>query len=187
MLECNYIDNNSKNMSLTIRNATPKDVRGIQTVFKEAWLMTYPNEQYGVTKEDIEEYFKDVYNKDKLDKFSDWIRNIPNNSKIFVAELENEIIGMCRIFITEDFNQLQAIYVLPPYQNQGIGKMLWDESLKYFDKNKKIIVQVATYNTNAIKFYEKLGFKDNQKRFTEERHRTLISKVLIPEMEMEMV
>ncbi len=77
------------------------------------------------------------------------------------------------------------LYILPEYQGKGVGKMFWGECVKYFDNNKKIIVQVATYNTGAIKFYEKLGFKDNGKRFSEERLRMPISRVLIPEMEME--
>lgn len=49
---------------------------------------------------------------------------------------------------------------------------------------KDIIVQVATYNAQAIDFYKKLGFIDYGKRFTEEKHRMPISGRLILEMEL---
>jgi ribosomal protein S18 acetylase RimI-like enzyme/2-polyprenyl-3-methyl-5-hydroxy-6-metoxy-1,4-benzoquinol methylase len=168
-----------------IRNARPEDVFGIQKVFHETWLVTYPNKELGITTEDIQEMFKDSYSDAELEDFRERIKNRPANSKLLVAVEGENVVGVCRIFVRENFNQLQAIYVLPSYQGKGIGKKFWDEALKFWDKNKKIIVQVATYNTNAIKFYESLGFRDNGKRFAEERHRMPISKVLIPEMEME--
>ncbi len=163
----------------------PEDARSIQEVFYKTWLLTYPNKETGITKEDVEEHFKDAFTEEKLKIVSDKIKDLPENAKVFVAKIDNKIIGVCRIFIKEDFNQLQAIYVLPEFQGKGVGRLFWLECSKYFNKNKKTIVQVATYNINAIKFYESLGFKDNGKRFSEERHRMPISKALIPEMEME--
>ena len=170
---------------IKIRNAKPEDVKDITNVFYQAYIITYPNDIIDVSKEDIYELFKDAYSESKLIAMADHIKNIPSNCKYMVATDGENIIGLCKIFNKENFNQLQSIYVLPSYQGQGIGRMFWSEALKFFDKNKKIIVQVATYNEKAIKFYESLGFKDNEKRFSEEKHRMPISKVLIPEMEME--
>lgn len=48
---------------------------------------------------------------------------------------------------------------------------------------KGITVEVATYNTNAIEFYKRLGFEDTGKRFSNERLKMKSSAVL-PEMEM---
>lgn len=169
---------------IKIRKATAEDAYEIQNVFYKTWLTTYPDIEYNITKEDIEEHFKNSFTEETLSSLSQKIRDIPKISKMFVAEYENKIIGVCRIFIRENFNQLQAIYILPEYQGRGVGKLFWSECLKYFDKNKNTIVQVATYNKNAIRFYENLGFKDSGKRFSEERHRMPISKSLIPEMEM---
>ena len=172
---------------IKIRDAKPEDVKGITNVFHQTWLITYPDDNIGILKDDIVEKFKDAYDESKLTAMAEHIRNIATNCKYMVVIDDETIVGICRIFNKENFNQLQAIYVLPEYQGQGIGKMFWNESLKFFDKNKKIIVQVATYNEKAIKFYESLGFKDNGKRFSEEKHRMPISKVLIPEMEMEII
>lgn len=101
-----------------------------------------------------------------------------------VAKNDEKIVGVCRIIKENNFNKLEAIYVLPDFQGRGIGKMFWAEALKFWDNEKKIIVQVATYNTNAIRFYERLGFVDHGKRFTDENLRMPISGVFIPEMEL---
>lgn len=169
-----------------IRDAKPEDVKALQEVFYTTWLTTYPNKEVGILEEDIHEKFKDVFTEEKLSEAAERIKNISNNSKYFVAELDGKIVGICRIFVREEYNQLQAIYVLPEYQQQGIGKMLWKKSLEFFDKHKKSIVQVATYNLKAIEFYKGLGFVDTGKRFSDERFRMPLSKVLIPEMEMKL-
>jgi len=90
---------------------------------------------------------------------------------------------MCRFLNKEDFNQLQAIYVLPTYQHKGVGKALWNTASKFINPDKKTIVQVADYNEKAIKFYEKLGFVDTGKRFSDKKF-TMKSGAIIPEMEM---
>jgi ribosomal protein S18 acetylase RimI-like enzyme len=44
-------------------------------------------------------------------------------------------------------------------------------------------VEVATYNANAIRFYEGLGFVDTGKRMSDPKF-TMKSGAIIPEMEM---
>ncbi len=83
----------------------------------------------------------------------------------------------------EDYNQLKTIYVLPEFQGKGIGKMLYEEVVKFSDPEKDTIVHVATYSKQAIEFYKKLGFVDTGKRFSEERFK-MKSGAIIPEMEM---
>ena len=173
---------------INIREVTEEDAEQVENVFYKTWLKTYPNKDVGITEDDIHEMFKNSFSKENLDKRKEGLKKLPINCKFFVAEeKDTKIVGVCRIYNKEDYNQLQSIYVLSEYQGKGVGKMFWIEAKKFFIKNKKIIVQVATYNNNAIKFYEGLGFKDNGKRFSEERHRMPISKVLIPEMEMEVL
>ncbi len=72
---------------------------------------------------------------------------------------------------------------MPQFQNNGIGKKLYNEISKFFNPSQKTIVKVATYNKKAIEFYKKLGFIDTGKRFTNDK---IITKkgVNIPKMEM---
>jgi ribosomal protein S18 acetylase RimI-like enzyme len=171
---------------ITIREASEDDVFDIQTVFYTTWLETYPNKEIGITPEDIEEMFKNSFTHEKLEELKQNLKNIPSNSTLLVAvdSETNKVTALSRIFVREKYNQLQAIYVLPEYQRRGVGKALWFEALQYFDKQKDTIVHVATYNKKAISFYESLGFIDTGKRFSEERHRMPITKIVIPEMEM---
>ena len=171
--------------NLIIRKAVPTDAKYINDIFYKTWLDTYINKEHNITESDIKEFFKDINTPERLQSRINNIINLPEHSKLFISELDNKVVGVCQITTREDFNQLQLIYILPEYQNKGIGSRLWSECLKHFNPNIKTIVQSAIYNKKAIKFYEKLGFVDNGKRFTEERHRMPITKSLIPEMEME--
>ncbi|HYD91952.1 MAG TPA: GNAT family N-acetyltransferase [Flavobacterium sp.] len=170
-------------MSITVTDAEIKDVLGIRKVFYETWLVTYPNEELGITRDDIEDRYKDAFTKEKLKKQEDQIKNLPANQKLLVAKDADKVVGVCRIIKHEDKNQLQAIYVLPQYQGKGIGKMFWNEALRFFDKDKPTFVEVATYNTKAIEFYKKLGFSDTGKRIHDENFRMKSGNIL-PEMEM---
>ncbi|MBI2610790.1 GNAT family N-acetyltransferase [Candidatus Kaiserbacteria bacterium] len=78
---------------------------------------------------------------------------------------------------------MDSNYVLPEYQNRGVGKFFWAAALKFLDLSKDTIVNVATFNENAIAFYAKLGFVDTGKCFTDERYR-FRSDANIPQMEM---
>lgn len=171
-------------MTITITNPERADAAGIQNVFYQTWLTTYPNAEAGITEEDVREHFKNAFSKKEIKGIADYFTATAPNKLYLVAKDGDTTVGVCRAFIRERVNQLQAIYILPKYQRQGIGTMLWRETLKFFDPQKDTVVQVATYNTQAIDFYKKLGFVDTGKRFAEERHRMPVSGVLIPEMEM---
>jgi len=168
------------NSNITIQKSTSKDALEIGEVFYKTWLATYPNEEVGVTVDDVEFKFKDRKSRDGS-KFD----NIPENELFLTAKDGEHVVGVCSLVKHEDKNELKAIYVLPEYQGKGIGKMFWNDALKFFDPKKDNIVEVVTYNKNAIEFYKKLGFKDTGKRLQEERLR-MRSGVILPEMEMMM-
>ncbi|MFA6278776.1 MAG: GNAT family N-acetyltransferase [Candidatus Paceibacterota bacterium] len=163
---------------MTIQKAVPEDALGVGEVFYKTWLATYPNEEFGITVDDIEDRWKD---RNKAD--GSRIRNAPDNELLLTAKDGDKIVGVCRAVKHTDKNNLQAIYILPEYQGQGLGNSFWKEALKFFDPKKDITVEVAIYNANAIEFYEKLGFKDSGKRFSNERLK-MKSGAILPEMEM---
>lgn len=169
---------------IKITNAIPEDAWGITNVLYKTWLATYQNEEFGITKEDIEESYKDSFTEENIDKLKNKISNIPENEKRIVAKIGDMIVGVSTIIRNEDNNQLRTIYVLPEFQGKGIGKILWEEAKKFCDPMKDIIVQVATYNKNTIEFYKKLGFVDKGKRFSDTTWRIKKMGISIPEMEM---
>ena len=170
-------------MNITISKIKPEDALGVREVLRDTWIATYPNEELGITEADIADSYKDLFTEESIEKYQERIRNFPDSIQTFVAKDGDRIVGVCRVIIENDSNELKMLYVHPKFQGKGIGKALWKESKKLFNENNRIFVNVATYNNQAIKFYEKLGFKDTGKRFEEEKFR-FKNGANIPEMEM---
>jgi ribosomal protein S18 acetylase RimI-like enzyme len=166
-----------------ITDTNPEDALGITTVLYKAWLATYPNEEAGITVEDIEDSYKDRFTEEAIQKVTKVLENIPSNEKRLVARADNKVVGMSRIIKYDENNKLQTIYVLPEYQGKGVGTALWQEAAKFIDPSKDTFLEVAEYNENAINFYKKLGFEDTGKRLKDERFR-MKSGSIITEMEM---
>lgn len=170
-------------LSVEIANARPDDALGINTVLYEAWLATYPNEEAGITVEDIEHSYKDRFSEEHLRKSRERLENIPSNERRLIARLDGRVIGVSRVIKEDEYNKLQTLYVHPDHQGQGVGTALWEEARRFFDPSKDVLLEVATYNEKAIDFYKKLGFEDTGKRITDERFR-MKSGSIVPEMEM---
>jgi ribosomal protein S18 acetylase RimI-like enzyme len=167
--------------TIEVSRATPEDVASVQDVLYRVWLTTYPNKALGITVADIEEMYKDRNSDEALARIRE---RISSASEITLVAKENgKVVGVCRVIRREDKDVMEAIYVLPEYQRLGIGSAIWREIEKLLDPNRKIIVQVATYNTDAIEFYKRCGFRDTGKRWEEKKFR-LRSGTAIPAMEM---
>ena len=64
--------------------------------------------------------------------------------------------------------------------------MFWKKVKKFFGNKKDIIVHVATYNSQAINFYKKLGFmfvrSDKNHKIKQTVHK--VGQIKFPEFEM---
>lgn len=163
--------NTKENTEIRVAKANPEDVRGILNVLYGTWLSTYPNEEYGITVDDIKYRFKDSFKEENLKKREQRIKEARENEIKLIVKEREKIIGLIYIDINPENNRLTAIYVLPQYQRKGMGYLLWEEAKKHIDLKKKTLVQVASYNTKAINFYKKLGFKETGKIWFEEKYR----------------
>jgi ribosomal protein S18 acetylase RimI-like enzyme len=177
------IENKEGMPEIKISDATLEDARGTAEVYYKTWLATYPNKEVGVTVDDIEDQFKDSFTEEGLAKQAERIAYAPENVSFFLAKDGGKVVGVCRVVRNPQNNQLKTIYVLPEYQGKGIGRLLWEEAQKHFDAGKDVIVHVATYNTGAIEFYKKLGFKETGKEFSDKKFK-MKSGAIIPETEL---
>lgn len=177
------MDEKISTTSVSVVPACPDDVEDIEEVFYKTWLATYPNEEFGITVDDIEDRFKDRQAPKGLAERKARIADPRSGSMLLVAKDAGRVVGVCYVVVHADKNQLQSLYVLPEYQGKGVGRALWHEAQKYLDSAKDTIVQVAIYNTNAIAFYERFGFVDTGKRFSDEMFK-MKSGAVIPELEM---
>jgi ribosomal protein S18 acetylase RimI-like enzyme len=147
-------------MRIQIVDATINDLVEIEKVRKAAWLTTYPNEDEGITVEDVlskfdvkslggEEEYLSKRTKELLDE----------NSKCFVAKVDNKVVGFSRVLKDIDFNKLATLYILEDFQRKGIGTKLVEKGIKWLGGGKEIRVKFANYNMGAKSFYESLGFR----------------------------
>lgn len=172
-------------LNFTITSPTPEDAFDMHTVMYKTWLATYVHEEHGITVDDVEDSYKDLFTEESISKFKEALKNIPENQNRLVARVDGKVVGISTLVKLEHCNQLQTMYILPEFQGQGIGTAFWENHKKFLDPKKETIVHLATYNIQAINFYEKCGFVDTGKRFTEERFK-MKSGAMIPEMEMKL-
>ncbi len=173
---------NGEKINIKISLATQDDAQIINELRYKTWLVTYPNQELGITVDDIHDRFKNIFSEESIQKGKEKLKQTDERLTLVAKQLD-KIVGFCSCAKSEEKNQLQAIYILPEYQGIGVGKQLWERSLDFFDTHKDTVVEVAEYNSSAIKFYESLGFIDSGKR-TRNEHLKLKSGSIIPEMEM---
>jgi ribosomal protein S18 acetylase RimI-like enzyme len=115
----------------------------------------------------------DWIDKNKRPFSYDLLKNIieSNTQKIFIAEMDNKIIGFCKINHREINNNLmfydmlnieiENLIVDEKHRKKGIGKNLFGEVKNYAKEvNAKYIeLSVWEFNKNAINFYKRMGMK----------------------------
>ena len=90
-------EENLNKTEIEVDDATGEDVEGIQYVNKTAWLDTYPSEEHGITKEDIEQFF-DRYSasevQERLEGRKQTINTDPDRHE-WVAKEGGKVVGWC--------------------------------------------------------------------------------------------
>jgi RimJ/RimL family protein N-acetyltransferase len=142
-------------MNLEIRKAKPEDAAALlhlaeSVMIEEIYSLTEPGE-FRLT----------------LAQEREWIqqKNENPNHLVIVAEANHQLVGMlelsnghrARIAHTAEF----SISVLRPYRDQGVGRRLMDEMLRWAHENptiEKLSLKVHADNARAIHLYETLGF-----------------------------
>lgn len=148
------------NKQIVITEATPEDAKAITYVRHKTWLMTYPNEKEGITKEDIEASFNKRSVEDESEQRAHRIKN-DITVHLWIAKEESIVVGFIEVRKDSNYNIIHALYVHPDYQQQGVGTALMNEALVWLGDEKEIICHVASYNEAAIGFYKQFGFREN--------------------------
>lgn len=100
-------------------------------------------------------YLPKIHTYDETKKF---IEDLVKSGNTFVIKKENKIVG----FIEIENEWLHHLYISPIFQNKGYGKMLLDKAKELSPKELRL--WVFEDNKNAIKFYQREGFKLEKKR-----------------------
>ena len=174
--------------AIVIERAVPDDAEVICDIRDRAWLNAYPNEELGITVEDIRinaqgrdgefvprriAYLKKQFANDD-----------GNGMTTFVAKVEDKIVGYVDPRIDEqNRRRIGAIYVEPEAQGMGVGGKLMRQVLNLYGRDNDIFLEVVSYNQNAIDFYKRFGFKKTDAVVPKEEGRPGYLKSL-PQTEM---
>lgn len=154
---------NNRRGDFKIEKAEPTDAADISRVSRKTWQATYPNEELGITVEDIRERTdgRDGELVDqKIELWRNTIESSGENHEVFVARVGDEVVGFINPKIGKNGKRrLGAIYVSPEAQGNGYGAALLLTALEWHGGESDIYLQVTAYNQSAIEFYERFGFK----------------------------
>lgn len=91
-----------------------------------------------------------------------YARKLSMYADLFYAKHEGVDIGNCAIYLNNyDCGYISSIVIKKQWQKKGFARKMWLEVLQMAQIKgvQKINLRVNQYNTNAIAFYTKLGFK----------------------------
>lgn len=180
------IDSREINHSrVTVEKAVPEDADAVSELLRVTWLDTYPNIEAGITKEDIR-LRTEGENGERIPRNIDnWRKRIETNDgsvEVFVAREHDIVIGMTAPGIIEGKRRIGAIYVHPDAQGMGVGSELMQKALEWHGRTEDIYLLVASYNQNAISFYERFGFVKTETEVEDTGN--IYGNTKIPEIEM---
>jgi len=83
------------------------------------------------------------------------------NRRIWLAYVNDEVIGKMHVRFDQDTTFIHDFCVVPEHQARGYGYSILMQTLKYLEEqNKKhVSLDLVAENKNALKLYEKCGFK----------------------------
>lgn len=149
---------NNPNKPFLINQVQEPDVIPVKQFNAEIWLDTYINDDYGVTREWIEERNGRLLSEESINKSIETLHN-PRVARWVAKDLEERVVGHATHFISRDDEQiLTAFNVRRDYWGTGLSRDLMGRVLGWFDLSKPITLGVATYNERAKAFYRKHGF-----------------------------
>ena len=145
-------------MKVNVRTANEKDVPGLVEMYNK--LRKY---ELSLLPENVRSIQLN-YELEKTDR--DVLESIHDPRFIILVALseDNELIG----FVTAEYGEFNGyregeisfLYVEPKFRGHGVGKLLFEKCLDWFnDKGcKSISINVYAYNNLAKRFYSSLGF-----------------------------
>lgn len=143
-------------MSFTIREMKKGDAYGIAYVHVNSWKTTYR----GVVPQD---YLDSLDVKERQKKWEKKLEDYPaeSNYGIVAVNDQSDIVGFAICDEAEEKDpvdgELNAIYILGDYQQQGIGRAFLRKILENFrERGWKTFAIVALVDNPSMPFYEKL-------------------------------
>ncbi|AUC82749.1 GNAT family N-acetyltransferase [Lacinutrix sp. Bg11-31] len=114
--------------------------------------------------EEFNSYIEKAFSKKQIEK-----ELLNPNSTFYFAYAEEQIIGYFKLNVKDAQNEiyeqesieLERIYILSQFQNKGLGKLFLNEIIAQAKTHNASFLWLGVWskNKNAIRFYERLCFK----------------------------
>lgn len=153
------------NPAISIRTGTIDNLAQLIDLGRRTFIETYKGMGHDRPKGLEEIYGRETFNSEKLtpqlegNTESRFILAFVNSTAAGFAKLET---GLPPSSVpNKNSIQLAQIYVLKEFQGLGLGKTLFDKAKKFAEERSSggLWLGVWDANTSAIKFHEKMGFK----------------------------
>jgi ribosomal protein S18 acetylase RimI-like enzyme len=83
---------------------------------------------------------------------------VPQNTNLIL--LDGRVVGWISVSEHEDYVKISELYVLPGFQNQGVGTFALLVALEHArGRALPVRIRVFKINDGAIRLYERLGFR----------------------------
>lgn len=148
-------------MNLTFEKCTVEDLDVLVDISRDTFVQAFEKQN---DPEDFWNYIDEAFNEDVIIE-----QLLDKNSEFHFVYLRNILVGYFKLnkseAQTEQFAkksiELERIYVLTDFQDQGIGKLVLIEIIKIAKLNKASFLWLGVWQENkkAVKFYEAYGFK----------------------------
>lgn len=148
----------------TIEDMESEDIDEATMMRKQSWIDTYVNDEHGVSRKDIEEYFAAKFDSstktERIDRFEKGVKE--GTFKAWIArDAEGSVVGAATPFVTDEgVQRVGSIYVDKSFHGTGLGSQLMQNVVDWLDPSRPIQLEVATYNERAKAFYRKWGFEE---------------------------
>jgi len=114
---------------------------------------------YDVKKTVLKGYIEKIWGWDEAFQLQFHQENY-NFLTTYMIQCERIYMGTVEIKEEEKRIFICSLYLLPVYQGKGIGSAIINQYVnKAADTEKRIELEVLKLNVNAIRLYERLGFK----------------------------
>lgn len=138
---------------MIIRDKKSSDIESLAEVHYRSWISAYE----GMIPD---EYLEKLTLDDYIERHHKF------NAPCLVAEVDDSIVGFLMYSKDKDSDvgnycgEIMVIYLLKEFQNKGVGSKLMEEAEQRMRGDfEQLSVWVFEDNKQAIKFYERFGFK----------------------------
>jgi GNAT superfamily N-acetyltransferase len=144
----------------TIEPMRAEDVEPATRMRLQSWLDTYTNDEFGVTREWIEERNQEQLRPERIQRGIERL-TIPSRACYVARSSDGEIIGSTTPYVDEEGVQhVGSLYVDERFHGKGVGQQLMQKVIEWSDPLKPLELGVVAYNERAKAFYRKWQFEE---------------------------